>query len=204
MELFFGKKKIIENKPTTLDAINGLKNTLHLLDIREANISKQIESLQLEAKNFIKNRQKDKALNNLKRKKMLETERESLFGTRLNVDTQRMILENVNFNSEIFKNLKIANTVLEKTKVDINEVEQVTDDLQDNISIVQEVSELLSKPIGPIYDDDLLIQELKSEIEQEEMNTIHNTINKLPKVPTHVPATNQTESEIEQLKTILG
>lgn len=204
MDLFFGKKKKVDEKPiTTSSAIQKLKDTIALLEKREIHISKQIDELKNIAKECIKNKQKDKAMYHIKKYKMLEKERESLFGSKLNLETQCLVLSGAVIDTEIFNAMKLGRDAMQKSenRVEPEKVDELMDDIEENMASVREVAESLARPLGPSLDEDTLIEELKAEILEEEVKhvpALHvpdlhvpalNVVSSFPEVPTHVPAT---------------
>jgi charged multivesicular body protein 4 len=214
MDLFFGKKKKQEEKPlTTSGAIQKLKETISLLEKREAFLLKQNTELRNNAKEALKNKQKDKAMYNLRKAKMMEKELESLFNTKLNLEIQCDVISENTIKTEIIKAMKTGRDVLQKSenKIDPNTVDEVMDDIEENMAMVREVADSLSRPLGDPVDETALLEELKAEILEEDMISVPKILN-MPNVPTHVPTSTSTkvekvekeDAEIKKLQEILN
>lgn len=211
MDLFFGKKKKQEEKPlTTSGAIQKLKETISLLEKREAFLLKQSTELRNNAKEALKNKQKDKAMYNLRKAKIMEKELESLFSTKLNLEIQCDVISESSIKTEIIKAMKTGRDVLQKSenKIDPNTVDEVMDDIEENMAMVREVADSLSRPLGDPVDETALLEELKAEILEEEMTSVPKILN-MPTVPTHIPSTKVEEvekedAEIKKLQEILN
>lgn len=168
MEFFFGKKKKIEKKTETpiSTSIENLQKTLSLLDKKDTFLSKQIEEQRELAKQFIK-KNRNQALLCLRKVKMFESEQNKLFNMKMNVESQLNTLSNLVFSKEIIDVTKETKNVLEKYNkekdCDPDFVDGLMDDVQEGIDRVNEVSEVLSRPIGPVYDESELLKEFEEE-----------------------------------------
>jgi hypothetical protein len=171
----FGKKKNIENSSdNTIQAIFKLKETLALQVKKEEFIEKNIERMKKEAQQFVKENKKQKAISHLKMCKMKEKNLEQLYGIKANLESQIFALEQAMNNEVLIKSIKGGKNALDNIKksYDVDNTAELMDDLNDHMETSNEISDILSKPIGNTYDDDDLLNELKEEEEEKIFNTI--------------------------------
>merc|ERR1719397_1046035 len=97
---------------------------------------------------------------NLKRKKMLEKELTGIKTKKLNLDTQRMALENAQMNSAVFDTIKTgASALKEATKnTNVDDVDEVMDDLAELQDEQEAINEALGQPLQDFDDDELLAE----------------------------------------------
>ncbi|KAJ2829918.1 ESCRT-III subunit protein snf7 [Coemansia sp. 'formosensis'] len=169
MNLFFAKKK---EKATPKDAIINLRETLSMLEKREAHIQSKIDAEVKTARaNLTSN--KRAALLALKRKKMYEGQLEKMSGTRITIEGQAMSIEAANVNLETMKAMErgAAAMKLIHKNLNIDKVDQTMEDIRDQMDLANEVSDAISQPqlFGPEMDEDELLAEL-DELEQEELD----------------------------------
>ncbi|KAF8975429.1 hypothetical protein BGZ46_009129 [Entomortierella lignicola] len=194
MNLFFARKA----KVTPKDSIVELRNTLQMLEKRETFLQTKIDNeLKIAKANATKNRRA--ALMALKRKKQYEGQIEKISGSRLTIETQVMAIENANVNLETMKALKAGAAAMADIhgSMDINKVDQTMEQIREQMDIADEISSVISQPVGGIdMDEDELAREL-DELEQEEldkklMETERTPQIGLPSVPNHEPARPRT------------
>ncbi|KAJ8264840.1 hypothetical protein COCON_G00139390 [Conger conger] len=113
------------------------------------------------------------ALQALKRKKRYEKQLLQIDGTLSTIEFQRDALENANTNTEVLKNMGMAAVAMKHAHdhMDIDKVDDLMQDITEQQELAQEISDLISKPIGfgEEFDEDELLAELE-ELEQEELD----------------------------------
>eukprot|EP00475_Leptophrys_vorax_P018424 TRINITY_DN2519_c0_g1_i1.p1 TRINITY_DN2519_c0_g1~~TRINITY_DN2519_c0_g1_i1.p1 ORF type:complete len:227 (-),score=101.56 TRINITY_DN2519_c0_g1_i1:211-891(-) len=162
----FAKKK---EAPKLNESIGVLRESILQLEKREAFLQKQADEALAKAKVKSKKGDKKGALFELKRKKMFEQQIESMFGKRVNLETQIMALQSAAANKDVLEAMKKGKEAIQKHINDkvVDEVADVMDDINEGISLVQEMDEALSQPVGnDLLDDDELENEL-NELENE-------------------------------------
>ncbi|XP_049895412.1 charged multivesicular body protein 4b [Epinephelus moara] len=204
MRLFGGGGKS-GKAPTPQEAIQKLRETEEMLAKKQEFLEKKVEQELLTAK---KNGTKNKraALQALKRKKRYEKQLHQIDGTLSTIEFQREALENANTNTEVLKNMSIAAKAMEAAHqhMDINKVDELMADITEQQEVAQEISDVISRPIGfgEEYDEDELMAELE-DLEQEELDKnlleIEGTEDvPLPSVPsTSLPARPAKKKEEE-------
>lgn len=203
MDLFFGKKKTEKKVPTSAEAIRSMQDTLHLIEKTEAHRQKQIDRLKEDAKGFLKKKDKNSAMYCIKKYKMLEKQKETLLGSKLNLEMQAMCLSGTVITSEIIKAMTQGRDALKsESNMDVDKVADVMDELQEAMDDVKEVSELLSKPLGPEVSEDELAQLTQEILEEETLTVPALTEQVWPQVPTTVPSVE--EQDLKKLREILN
>ncbi|KAK5871910.1 hypothetical protein PBY51_012650 [Eleginops maclovinus] len=182
--------------PTPQEAIQKLRETEEMLAKKQDFLEKKIDHELLTAK---KNGTKNKraALQALKRKKRYEQQLGQIDGTLSTIEFQREALENANTNTEVLKNMGYAAKAMKAAheNMDIDKVDDLMADITEQQEVAQEISDVISRPIGfgEEFDEDELMAELE-ELEQEELDQnlleIQGTEDvPLPSVPsTSLPA----------------
>ncbi|XP_029469850.1 charged multivesicular body protein 4b [Rhinatrema bivittatum] len=158
--------------PSAQEAIQRLRETEEMLTKKQEFLEKKIEQeLQTAKKHGTKN--KRAALQALKRKKRYEKQLAQIDGTLSTIEFQREALENANTNTEVLKNMGFAAKAMKAAhdNMDIDKVDELMQDIADQQDLAQEISEVISKPVGfgEDFDEDDLMAELE-ELEQEELD----------------------------------
>ncbi|XP_032369023.1 charged multivesicular body protein 4b [Etheostoma spectabile] len=158
--------------PTPQEAIQKLRETEEMLAKKQDFLEKKIDQELLTAK---KNGTKNKraALQALKRKKRYEKQLAQIDGTLSTIEFQREALENANTNTEVLKNMGYAAKAMKAAheNMDIDKVDDLMADITEQQEVAQEISDVISRPIGfgDEFDEDELMAELE-ELEQEELD----------------------------------
>lgn len=189
--------------PTPQEAIQRLRETEEMLAKKQEFLEKKIDQeLMTAKKNGTKN--KRAALQALKRKKRYEKQLTQIDGTLSTIEFQREALENANTNTEVLKNMGYAAKAMKAAheNMDIDKVDDLMADITEQQEVAQEISDVISRPIGfgEEYDEDELMAELE-ELEQEELDKnlleIEGTED-LPSVPsTSLPSRPAKKKEEE-------
>ncbi|XP_017284762.1 charged multivesicular body protein 4b [Kryptolebias marmoratus] len=174
MSLFgkiFGSNKS-GKAPTAQEAIQKLRETEEMLAKKQEFLEKKIDQELITAK---KNGTKNKraALQALKRKKRYEKQLTQIDGTLSTIEFQREALENANTNTEVLKNMGFAAKAMKTAheNMDIDKVDDLMADITEQQELAQEISDVISRPVGfgEEFDEDELLTELE-ELEQEELD----------------------------------
>ncbi|TDH14469.1 hypothetical protein EPR50_G00045430 [Perca flavescens] len=158
--------------PTPQEAIQRLRETEDMLAKKQDFLEKKIDQELVTAK---KNGTKNKraALQALKRKKRYEKQLAQIDGTLSTIEFQREALENANTNTEVLKNMGYAAKAMKAAheNMDIDKVDDLMADITEQQEVAQEISDVISRPIGfgDEFDEDELMAELE-ELEQEELD----------------------------------
>merc|ERR1719373_465296 len=103
-----------------------------------------------DAKAKLKKKDKRGAMYILKKKKMLEKQRDGIMGKKLNLDQQITALESAQENAQMVQAVRQANTAMKSAakEMKIDDIDDLMDDLQENMDMNQEIGEALSNPMG--------------------------------------------------------
>ncbi|XP_076601635.1 charged multivesicular body protein 4b [Chaetodon auriga] len=158
--------------PTPQEAVQRLRDTEEMLAKKQDFLEKKIQQeLSTAKKNGTKN--KRAALQALKRKKRYEKQLAQIDGTLSTIEFQREALENANTNTEVLKNMGFAAKAMKAAheNMDIDKVDDLMSEITEQQEVAQEISDVISRPIGfgEDYDEDELMAELE-ELEQEELD----------------------------------
>mmetsp|Transcript_8268 Transcript_8268/g.31087 ORF Transcript_8268/g.31087 Transcript_8268/m.31087 type:complete len:230 (-) Transcript_8268:82-771(-) len=150
MHRLFGRKKEEKPAPSLSDAQGRLTE-------REGNLDKKIASLDAELRKYkaqmakargpAKANIRRRAAQVLKRKKMYEQQRDHTAAQAFNVDQTAFAIDSAKDNITTVEAMKAATTTLktEYAKINIGEIEDVTDDLADMFEDLEEVNEALGR-----------------------------------------------------------
>lgn len=169
MNLFGRKKKA--PAPKLSSSIQQLRGAMQVLDKREKHLEKQITQCLKEAKRKSKAKDKRGALHQLKRKKMLEKQVDQIYGKKSNIEMQIMALESAASNKELLAAMKTGKNALRAAvgERDVDDVADVMDEINDAVSMADELGEAMAQPMGVPMDEDDLMDELK-DLEAEMMD----------------------------------
>ena len=141
----------------------------------------------------MKRKDKRGAMFQLKRKKMLEKNLASLQGMRLNIEQQIMTLESAATTSVMVDSLVDARNEMTRinAKVNVDNLEDLRDDLDERTADQEDITNILSEPMGTdIADDDELLDDLndlETDIVGEETKEDQRTVLDLPVAPRDDP-----------------
>jgi hypothetical protein len=128
----------------------------------------------------------------LKRKKRYEQQLTHIDGTLTTLEYQREALENAQTNTEVLKTMGMAANAFKKAHadLDVDKVQDLKDDIAEQQELANEISNVISSPIGfdaQIDEDDLMkeLEELEQEaLDHQLLNIPAATADSLPSVPT--------------------
>ena len=150
---------------------------------------------------------------------MREAEIEKIEKVKMTLETQVMNLESAAQNAETIKALKLGTDTMKdiRTKVGIENVDEVMDEIQDEMDRANEISEAISQPVDPYaHDDDDLLAELEGAMKEDEVSALESQLT--APVPTDTPldlpdapdstlpqlTTNDEEEELRKLEAELA
>jgi hypothetical protein len=172
MRLFFGSKKDKQpaqaaapaaNQTAGLpDAIQKNKTAIETLEKREKLLEKRIADEEADAKARVANNDKRGALMSLKRKKMLETELETLMNSRMTLEQQINSLEAAQMNQIAVAALAHGVGVHKQLnqQIDADRVDQLMEDMQEQLDLQNEIAQVMSAG-NRIGEDEELLKELE-------------------------------------------
>ena len=181
------KRESINTKSTAIYTLSELKKTSETLEKRKHHLIIKINEFMKKAKEKNKKGDKRGALLFLKKKKMYEKEIIKIEGSQMNIEQQIITIESMCTNKLVFDNLYNTNNCIKilHNTMDIEEVEDLHDDINEAMEKSNEISELMSRPIGEEFDEDELLEEL----------TI-DSITQFDEIPSAINTPNDNESVV--------
>lgn len=186
MNLFGKKKSQPIVKPD--QAIHKLQETLDMLSKREAHLESQISMMREEAKKSLQQKNKSRAIHLLKKCKLLQTQVDSVFGTKFNLETQILALTQAVANTETVSAMRVGKDTLQglEKQMDADNVANVMEEITESMANLSDVTSAMSQPIGPAIDEDELLAELDAlSLESEPVRDVVRELD-LPSVPKTV------------------
>jgi len=174
--LFGLSKGTTEKEKPRVDLNSSLQKSrqaIETLEKRDQHLEKKIADCVTRAKNYSKKKNKKGALFELKKKKQLESQLQSIQGKKLNLETQIMTLEDAMVNKDTFIAMKTGSDAIRAVIIenDADKVDELMEDINEAIDRTQEVNVALSQPLGPAMDEDELEAEL-AELEDMEADEL--------------------------------
>lgn len=191
-------------------SIELLSNAINTLQKREIHLQKQSDTALRMAREKSQAKDKRGAIFQLRRKKMFEKELVSIAGKKQNMEVQKLTIETAignQFNLKVIKDAQktLSTLVDEKT---VEDTDEVLAQIEENMAMGDELDDLLSRPLGPIYDDDEFLEELEEMdgdiVAPDILETLNavDPIKSRPQIPE--AAETQEDRELEQLQAELA
>jgi len=187
-----GKSNAQKPPPADLNSsIQKLRQAIQTLDKREEHLEKKIAECVARARQKSKNRDKKGAMFELKKKKQLEGQLQSIQGKKLNLETQIMTLEDAYLNKETLSAMQTSAVAMRTAmrESDVEKADELMEDITDAMEQVQEMNEAMAQPLGAVMDEDELEAEL-AELEEMEADELL----------TAMPATTAKSSGVDRSK----
>lgn len=206
LRIFGVKKKVKEEvKVEPVDAIMELKKTLETIDMREAHLNKQILSYKTKALTLKKEGNKKGALQQMKIMKQKEKQLDFVFNSKLKIDEQICALEQSINNRLIYEAMKTTKNSIKQTTeyLDVDNIEDTMDEIVEHQNDIEDISNILSKPLNNFDDDELLdeLAELEEVSEEEDNDPTETELLILPDAPTgKIIIISEEEEELEKLE----
>ncbi|CAH8575206.1 unnamed protein product [Heterobilharzia americana] len=180
---FFKSKK--NEKAETQTAIQKLRDTHEMLTKKSNFLEGKIEEqIAVARKHGLKN--KRLALQALARKRNYEKQLAQIDGTLNTIDSHIEALENAGTNVEVLNAMRYGSNALKNVHKNMtaDDVQNIMDDIQEQRDTCQEISNVISTPMGlnADYDEDDLLRELE-DLEAEGVEQQLLDINRLPELP---------------------
>ena len=169
MSWFFGKKKK-ETGPTPDQVSEGLSAKIEQLNKRVEHIEKQGAEEQRKAVQFAKAKNKRKAMECLKRKKLFENQSAQLTQIISNLETQQFQIQQAALNASVFKEYQNSTIAIKNAMGDLNsdKIEEIRDEMDEAQATLQDLTDMISQPIGASVDEGELEDEFAGLLEMDE------------------------------------
>ncbi|KAK9468266.1 Snf7 family [Lipomyces arxii] len=165
--IFGGGKK--EPKPTLDDAMSNLDTRISTLDVRLSKLNSELSVYQQKLSRMSdgpgKNAIKQKALNILKQRKQIESQKAALQTQSWNMEQASMTTTNLRNVMTTVDAMKEANKELKKQygKINIDKIESIQDEMEDLLDMSSELQDTMSRNYA--LPDDVSESELDAELE---------------------------------------
>jgi len=163
-------------------------------------LQKKIDQQLTEAIKFMASKNKRAALMCLKRKKTYEAQMEKIYGAKLTIEQQVMMLEGANVSLEAMNAMKMGAASMNTIHKDLNvdQVDDTMDEIREQMDIANEINDAISQPLGgEVLDEDELLAELdeleQSSLDEQLIGLEKTPATKLPSVPTKAPVATKTK-----------
>merc|ERR1719232_1533287 len=204
MNRVFGRKKAPGPPPPSLgDASSGVGNQMASMDAKITQLDKELKGYRDKLKTTKnpatkKNLQK-RAMEVLKRKRMVETQRDQLMNQQFNIEQAKFGIESAQTTVASVAAMKEANTQLKQAirqDLNIDDIDDVADDMEEMMLEFNEINEALGRNFStPEYLDEdeleaelnMLDDELEDEYEASDAVPSYWQDNALPQQPTTAP-----------------
>lgn len=175
----------------TVEAIQKLGETEELLIKRRNLIEKKIDQETERAKDFTKANNKRAALQCLKKRKLYESQLESVENNIMRVNEQQMMLENQRTTVETVSALSNAAKASKQTmhEMKVDDVDQVLDNINEQNEAMEQINAAMGQPIGPSADID------EDDLEKEFMDMQAEQLDEELLEPAAVPSTRIRQQE---------
>ena len=224
MQRFFGRRPTSAGQSSTeAEVLAELAESKQLVEKREAHLQRKLQAEIAQAIEHKKHDQKKAAIACLQRKKMIETELDSLVEQKLKLATQEHTLHQVNFTSVLVKTEQKANSLIRAKVEELKgpdgmqqHRERTEETLEDAYELLSIASQPVANPALDGLDDDEMLAELDALEEAEKQQQLEAELAqldepgtsgdaaelKLPNAPTSVSKEQRarqqkTEEELE-------
>lgn len=150
MNIFGTKKKRKAPAPAAHDQVQNLAKSMAALEKKEAEAEGKARAQQDLAQQRMYAKDKRGALFALKRKKMYEQEVSKIQNIRMTLEQQRMSVESMSTNVEVFNTIKSTADVVKNAHrgMNVDDIDRVMEDVNDQMDLADEVSEAVSSSFG--------------------------------------------------------
>lgn len=176
----------------TVDAIQKLGETEELLVKRRNLLEKKVDQETERAKEFTRLKNKRAALQALKKRKLYESQLESVENNIMRVNEQQMMLENQRTTVETVSALSNAAKASKQTmhEMKVDDVDEVLANINEQNDAMEQINAAMGQPIGPSADIDE--DDLEKEFEDMQAEQLDEELLEPAAVPsTRVPAQEQ-------------
>jgi len=205
----FGKQKKPQSRITEQDkAILQLKQQRDKLKQYQKRIELSLESDRELAKKCLSTGRKDRARMLLRKKKYQEKLLANTDSQLENLEKLASDIEFAQVETQVLDGLKVGNTALKKVHeiLSIDEIESIMEETREGVEKQQEIDSILSGALTEDDEDAVLaeLDELVALEEGEKEAPVDEDIsNKLPDVPTDLPAEKRRKAEKGETRTAL-
>jgi len=178
-------KKKKDAASSAIPTLDRLHETLEMLEKKECFLQKKCSAEIEKAKDYTKSKNKNAAIQCLKKKKLHETQIEQLSNFQLRVHDQIIMLESAKATTDTVDALRSGSSAVKaiQQSLDIDDIENAIDEANGQTENMKQIQEALATPVGASadFDEDELEAELE-DLEEEELDE------ELPAPPARISA----------------
>jgi charged multivesicular body protein 4A/B len=149
---------------------------------------------------YLKQGNKTRALQHLKQKKQREGLRDQVNNLNIKLIEQQMQLEGMANTASNITAMKLAANAQKVTMTAVNpdKVMDLFQDIQEHQDQMEEINQAIAQPIGPVYDEDELLEELQMDNEVKLESQVLQPA-RIPATAAPAAAAGMTQQEEEEL-----
>lgn len=181
-------------------SLEKLETSIELLEKREAVLQKKVDAELARAKELFAKKNKNGALQCMKRKKMYEEQLQNIASQKQNLETLKFTIQNQRMNQDVLQAQVSAKEELKKSnkRMNADKIEDNMDELMEEMDKANQVSEALRQPLDTNFvDEDELMEELELELEGATLEDELGEDTKIPAMP-QVPSAKLPEKKTKE------
>jgi charged multivesicular body protein 4 len=150
------KKKKKEAASSAIPTLDRLHETLEMLEKKERFLQKKCSAEIGKAKDYTKSKNKNAAIQCLKKKKLYETQIEQLSNFQLRVHDQIIMLESAKATTDTVDALRSGSSAVKaiQQSLNIDDIENAIDESNEQTENMRQIQEALATPVGASADFD--------------------------------------------------
>jgi len=153
--------------------IQKLNSTIETLEKKEKFLQSKVLKEENKARELMKKGNKRGAMMALKKKKMYDKQVTSLQNTLMNLETQKMALDNASANQMVATTMRGTASTMKKvvSDNDLDKVDDIREELQESMGIQDQLNEALTEPLYDDDDESDLLGELEGMMDEDKQKT---------------------------------
>ncbi|KAL6871026.1 hypothetical protein ACP4OV_014874 [Aristida adscensionis] len=167
------KSKKKEAASSAIPTLDRLHETLEMLEKKERFLQKKCSAEVEKAKDYTKAKNKNAAIQCLKKKKLYETQIEQVANFQLRVHDQIIMLESAKATTDTVDALRSGSSAVKaiQQSLNIDDIENAIEEANEQTENMKQIQEALATPMGASadFDEDELEAELE-DLEEEELD----------------------------------
>jgi len=155
------------------NGIQRLNATIETLEKKDVFLQAKVKQEENKAREMMKKGNKRGAMMCMKKKKMYEKQGTSLQNTLMNLETQKMALDNASANQMVATTMRGTASTMKKVvkDSDLDKVDEIREELQETMGIQDQLNEALTEPLYDDDDESDLLGELEGMMDEDKQKT---------------------------------
>jgi len=145
-----------------MEARDRLHTAIHSIDMRQSYLQEKIKKEHIAVKKYLQQKDKRSALMCLKRAKIYESQADQLMNQSFNLEQTMFTIESATTSASTMNCLREGDHALRQIShiMRMDDVEDTLDEIREQMEVASEISEAISQPLGGLFDEDELENEL--------------------------------------------